>query len=83
MAKAPQLKTVNITLSYRSGQDLHDSFKMLKEKLTVGFRKDKGTVKGNHFSFHVLNQTKEYKPDRLEDFGNGMSEVYQSKINVL
>lgn len=83
MSEAKELKTVNITLNYRSSQDLRESFKLIQNKLINGFKKDKGTVKGNMFDFYVLNSAKKFDPVRLEDFGNGLSEVYESKINKI
>ena len=83
MAKLKELKTVSITLNYRSSQDLIEAFKMLKDKLSLEFKKDKGTIKGNDYSFHVLKANKEYKPLRIETINGNECEIFASKTNEI
>ena len=83
MAKLKELKTVAITLNYRSSKDLIEAFKMLKDKLSSGFEKDKGTVKGNDYDFKVINTNKEYEPLRIETINGNKCEIFASKINEI
>ena len=77
MSKAPQLKTATINLKFESLSDLKETF----DKIYSGISNGSKEVGNLIYSYGVVDIEKNYKPIRLQDFGNGMSEVYGSKIN--
>ena len=74
-----RLKTVTINANFQTNEDLREVFRSIYRDVTKGKKQSKNNI----IEFGVVDIEKNYKPSRIEDFGNGLSEVFQSKINEI
>ena len=81
------IKSLELNLNYSSAYDLKLALKQIANKIIDGFEKDKGTIRGNNFSFNVVDcsdfDLKIYTPIRTEIINSKKCAIFASKMNDL